>query len=184
MDYYIGEIRLFGFQFTPKDWMPCNGQILEINQYNALFALLGTTYGGDGRTTFALPDLRGRVVMGQGTGSGLKPRTIGQQDGQEEVSLSINQIPSHSHDMDGEITVSLNVNNDSGEENTPNGNYIAGGSNIFVDEAGTNQNLNGLNVTNSLNNASTGDGQSHNNLQPYLVSNYCICIQGTFPPRN
>ena len=96
---FLGEVRTFGFNFCPRGWAAADGQLLPISQYSALFALFGTIYGGDGRTTFALPDLRGRFVMHQGTGPGLSPRTIGEKRGVETVTLTTPQIPSHAHDV-------------------------------------------------------------------------------------
>lgn len=168
---FIGEIRSFGFNFAPTGWAQCNGQLLPIPQNTALFSILGTTYGGDGKSTFALPNLSGSVAMGTGQGSGLALRDLGQSGGEETVTLSTQQIPPHSHPA--------NANAGNGNQATPVGNFWAqdaGGSKEYGD-AGPAQMAAGAV-------ASAGGGQPHSNLQPYLVLNYCIALQGIYPPRS
>ena len=179
----MGQIQAFGFNFAPRGWAKCDGQLLSIASYSALFSLLGTTYGGDGRTTFGLPDLRGRVPMSQGNGPGLSDRRMGAKGGSETNTMTINQMPSHNHIATSSADMKIAVNDTAGEESTPSGQFIAGGNNIFLDEAGTGH-LGGVsgNVTTTVNN--NGGGQSINNLQPYEVVNYCIALQGLFPPRS
>ncbi|MDE2365512.1 MAG: phage tail protein [Betaproteobacteria bacterium] len=168
---FLGEIRSFGFNFTPVGWAQCNGQLLSIAQNTALFSILGTTYGGDGRTTFALPNLQGSTPMGAGQGSGLTNRVLGESGGTEAEVIGIQQIPSHNH--------AANAQPGNGNQAAPAGNFWAqdlGGSKEYG-SSGTSQMAAGsISVT--------GGGQSHSNLQPYQVLNYCIALQGIFPPRS
>ncbi|QHS51741.1 phage tail protein [Edaphobacter sp. 12200R-103] len=174
-DQYLGEIRPTAFNFAPVGWALCQGQILPISRYTALFSLLGTYFGGNGTTTFSLPDLRGRVGIGLGTGTGLSPYTIGESAGEENVSLTLNQIPLHSH------LASANAN--------PGGNTSPQGS-VWTqvnDGAGTSYNDYAPpppNVTMPPTTLSpTGGSQPMNILQPYLTLNYIIALEGIFPPR-
>lgn len=163
---FLGEIRPFSFGFAPKGWALCNGQLLSINQNQALFALLGTMYGGNGVTTFALPDLRGRAGMHVG-----QAHSQGEQAGIESVALSAAQIPSHAHPA--------NASSNTGIQGSPSGGFWAQDSsgNVVYNSAGG-----AAMAANALGNA--GGGQPHNNMQPYLVVNYCIALQGIFPSRN
>lgn len=166
---FLAEIRIMGFNFAPRGWAFCDGQILPINQNQSLYSLLGTTYGGDGRTTFALPDLRGRVPIHVGSSNGVNYRE-GQKGGEETHTLSAAEMPNHDHQ--------LKASNDAGNQNSPGGHVFANaGTNIYGDPA----NLVNLNVGTVLN---TGGGQAHENMQPYLALNYCIALQGLFPSRN
>lgn len=173
MDPFIGQIIMFGGNFAPRAWAFCDGQLLPIASNSALFSILGTTYGGDGRTTFGLPDLRGRVAVHPGNGPGLSPYQLGQKGGQENVTLIVNQIPSHHH------TVQVNV---SGED--PNTDEIAG--NMFTNSeddtyysgSATDGALGGVVCGN------TGGNLPHTNIQPYACVNYIIALQGTYPSRN
>jgi microcystin-dependent protein len=170
---FIGEIRAFGFNFAPRGWANCSGQLLPISQNTALFSLLGTTYGGDGRTTFALPDLRGRVAVNQGQGPGLRNYTIGEMSGEEAHTLTINEAPAHTH--------LLNATNAGGNQQTPQNTFIA------TDAAGNTAGFASGPPTVTMNQASlgiSGGSQPHNNLSPYLAVNYCIALQGIFPSRN
>ena len=114
---FLAEVKIVGFNFAPRGWAQCDGQILPINQYQALFSILGTTYGGDGRTTFGLPDLRGRVAMHPGNGPGLSPRQLGQKTGTETNTLTVNQMPAHNHTASG--TVNPQCKNGGGDETNP-----------------------------------------------------------------
>ncbi|TXI40972.1 MAG: phage tail protein [Nitrosomonas sp.] len=170
-DPYIGEIRSFGFNFAPVGWAQCNGQLLPISSNTALFSILGTTYGGDGRTTFGLPNLQGNVVMGAGTGGGLSNRTLGESGGTVTETLTMQQIPPHTHPA--------NAHPGNGNKPTPAGNFWAqdlGGSKEYGDSAPAQMSAGTV--------TPTGGGQAHNNLQPYLVLNYCIALRGVFPPRS
>ncbi len=176
MEGTIGEIRLFAGNFNPKTWAFCNGQILSIVQNQALFAILGTTYGGDGRTTFALPDFRGRVAIGAGQGPGLSPYTLGEQTGSPTVTLTTPNLPPHTHNQmasSGEPTqnsaqgASLASN---GRSTTPPMPNIYTNYNIPV-------------PMNSVT-APTGNNQPLSIVQPVLGMNYIICLYGMFPPRD
>jgi len=173
---FLGEVRLVGFNFAPQGWALCDGQLLSIAQNNALFALLGTTFGGDGVSTFALPDLRGRVPVHQGQGSGLSPYNPGQTGGAETVALVTTQMPAHSH--------SVAANSNPGGAGSPIGNFTAAipdpnsGApfNAFATSANGAMNAGVLGVT--------GGSQPHPNLQPYLCANFIIALQGIFPSRS
>ncbi len=165
---YIGQIQSFGFNFAPRNWAFCNGQIMSIAQNTALFSLLGTTYGGNGQTTFALPDLRGRASMHYGQGPGLSNYTIGETAGQETVTLITTEMPAHTHALNAASGGKLN--------NVPAANNL-GGANIY-----TNASLDS--VLDPLTIGTAGGSQPHQNMQPYLVLNWCICINGIFPSRN
>ena len=177
MEPFIGQIVLFGGNFAPRGWAKCEGQLLPIASNTALFSILGTTYGGDGRTTFALPDLRGRAPIGEGHGNGLSDYTLGERGGVENVTLTVNQMPSHSHVNSTSLSVSSNV----GNQSSPAGARLAvanDGENNY-----TSANGNGtMDVTSTIFN--NGGSQSHENRQPFLAMNYIIALQGVFPPRS
>lgn len=170
-DPFVAEIRIFPFNFAPKGWAWCNGQILPISQNTALFSLLGTTYGGDGKSTFALPDLTGRVPIHPGQGSGLSLYDLGQTGGVENVSLLESEIPIHNHNLLG--------NMNGAESFDPSGNSLANADNAIYSQ-------NGLNNTKleARTLASAGGGVPHNNLMPYLTFYFNIALQGVFPPRS
>ena len=170
-DPFVAEIRVFGFTFAPKGWAMCNGQLLPISQNTALFSLLGTTYGGDGKSTFALPNLNGAAPMHQGQGPGLTRRDLGETGGNDHVTLLESEMPVHTHP--------LNASAAEGIDRTPaNGRFAneIGGINSYAAPSGSTdfapQTL-----------SATGGGLPHNNLQPYLTLNFCIALQGIFPPR-
>jgi microcystin-dependent protein len=172
VDAYLGEIRLFSGPFAPRNWAFCDGQLMAINAYTALFAILGTTYGGDGRTNFALPDLRGALPVGAGSGPGLTTRDPGERGGANEVSLAVNALPPHTHAAAASGAV--------GSADAPIGNVWAtpGGSRgerMYGTDAPSAMGAQAL--------ASTGGGFPHNNQQPYLAVSFIICIQGIFPAR-
>ena len=172
MTPFIGEIIMFGGNFAPRGWAFCDGQLLPISQYTALFSILGTTYGGDGRTTFALPDLRGRFAMHPGNGPGLSSRRLGQKGGQENVTLTVNNMPSHSH--------SLVADNKNAKASTPGSNYLAISQNddIYRDDLDTPVNM----ATGSV--ANTGGSQSFSVENPFLCVNFIIALEGVFPSRS
>ena len=168
----IGEVKMFAGNFAPRGWALCNGQLLPINQNSALFSILGTTYGGDGRTTFALPDLRGRVAVHAGSGSGLIRKQLGQRGGAENVNITVKNLPSHTHAIKAVAEV--------GDEGLPNGNLPASNSsaNRSYSTLSSNATMNKAMVDN------TGGNLPVNNMQPYLAINYIICLEGTYPSRN
>jgi microcystin-dependent protein len=175
---FLGEIRAFGFNFAPKGWAMCNGQLLSIAQNTALFSLLGTVYGGNGVSTFALPDLRGRASVNQGQGPGLTNYTIGTALGTETVTLNTNQIPQHNH--------LWAANNGASDAPSPLGNFLAPAKIPTTNTpVPTYAPFGGATVplaTNML--ANTGGNQAHQNMQPYLVVTYGIALSGIFPSRN
>ena len=180
MDAFIAMMVAYGFNWAPRSWATCEGQLQQISANPALFSLLGTTYGGDGRTTYALPDLRGRVAVGQGHGPGLSARQIGQQLGTEFNVLNQNQMPAHTHPATG----TLHVSSSPADDDTPgSGTSIGAGANaeIYV-EAASNAALMPNNVAVTV--GPTGGNQSVNNMQPSLVVNWSICTQGIYPSRS
>lgn len=166
---YLGEIRMFAGSFAPRGWAFCNGQLIPINQNTALFSILGTTYGGDGRTTFALPDLRGRVPLGPDQGPGLSPRVIGEAAGEENHLLSTSEMPAHTH--------SLAANSGNGNQRAPGGNVPA------ASDQRNSQYASSANTAMAAP-AFTGSSLPHNNMQPYLAVTFIIALQGIFPSRN
>lgn len=162
---FLSEIRLFSFNFVPKGWATCNGQLLPINQNQALFALLGTTYGGNGQTTFALPDLRSRVPIHVGSG-----HTLGETGGEQAHTLSIGELPQHVHAMNGSTTAS-------GGSDDPTGRFLGSASNLYHSPAS-------LQPMNPGTIANTGGSQPHQNMQPFLALTFGIALQGIFPSRN
>ncbi|MGQ1785642.1 MULTISPECIES: phage tail protein [unclassified Saccharicrinis] len=172
---YLGEIKMFAGNFAPRNWALCDGQLLLINQNQSLFSILGTTYGGDGRTTFALPDLRGRLAVHEGNGPGLSPRTLGQKGGTETETLTVNQMPNHTH----ALAVTNPVYNMEADSDDPTGKYPAmSGENMYS----THHNAEAAGPVVQIGN--TGGNQAINNMQPYTCINYIICLYGLFPPRN
>lgn len=167
---YLGEIRIFAGNFAPLGWAFCNGQLLSIAQNDALFALIGTTYGGDGQQTFALPNLQSRVPVHQGQGPGLSPRTIGQMAGEESVTLTVPQMPAHSHAAQADANA--------GTLTSPAGNVWAGANaSQFAPPASANTTL----APGALGN--TGGSQPHDNMAPFLTVNFIISLVGIFPTQ-
>ena len=171
-DPFVAEIRIFPFTFPPKGWAFCNGQLIPISQNTALFALLGTFYGGDGKSTFALPGLQGSVPIHQGQGSGLSEYFIGQQGGSETVTLLQSEMPVHSHTMsaatqDPADAKNLNPGNSSFARSVNGSIYQASGNTQLAPQAAT----------------PTGGDAPHNNMMPFLTLNYNIALQGVFPQR-
>jgi microcystin-dependent protein len=161
---FLSEIRLFSFQFAPKGWALCNGQLMPINQNQALFSLLGTTFGGDGRVNFALPDLRGRTPIHVGSG-----HTLGERGGEQAHTLSIAELPTHTH--------VANATSATGNTNIPTDKVLAASNNLYTSSA----NLTSLSPTTVTN---IGGSQAHLNMQPFLILNFCIALQGIFPSPN
>jgi len=160
---FLSEIRIMSFGFAPKGWALCDGQLLPINQNQALFSLLGTTYGGDGRVNFALPDLRGRASIHMGSG-----HTLGERGGEQAHTLSISEIPTHVHTGRASST--------NGDTNFGANNVLAAALNVYTGPT----NLTALNATSIAN---VGGSQAHLNMQPFLILNFCIALQGIFPSQ-
>lgn len=172
MEPFIGQIVMFAGTFAPRGWALCDGQLLQIQRYQMLFSLLGATYGGDGRETFALPDLRGRVPVHPGSGPGLQPRRLGEAMGSEQVALDEAQLPAHAHE--------LVAANRPAETDRPAGAMIAQALGYAPDSGG-----NGPTATLSSSAISAvGDGQPHENMQPGLCVNFIIALEGIYPSRN
>ncbi|GAB2612196.1 phage tail protein [Belliella aquatica] len=174
---YVGQIRIFAGNFAPAGWMFCEGQILPIAEYDALFYLIGTTYGGDGQSTFALPDLRGRIPIHQGNGF-----ILAETGGAEEITLTVNQIPAHSHPLKGGNMVALASNEGDSQDPTAKFPTITPGVNLYSKTALENVNMaapQGVNQAGIL--QASGGSQPHSNFQPYTVVNYIISLFGIFP---
>ena len=177
-EQFIGEIRMFGGNYAPRDWALCNGQLMSISQYQALYALIGTSYGGDGQTTFALPDLRSRLAVGEGAGPGLTPRQLGSVGGSEAVTLTQAQMPGHNH----MVTATTAAGNLTGPGPTavtaaPAGTgsflYVVPGAVPITTVAMSPQSI-----------GAAGGGQPHDNLMPSLCISFIIALSGIFPSRN
>lgn len=169
---FMGEVRVFAGTFAPRDWAYCNGQSLAISQNDALYALLGTTYGGDGVNSFNLPEARGRVPVGQGTGPGLTARVLGQSFGTETVTLVSTQLPAHSH--------AVSVSDTDANLSTPTGQLIGKGHHYQSPSITTGRTAQMLpNAVGQI-----GGGQPHENMMPFLAMSFILCLQGIFPSRN
>jgi microcystin-dependent protein len=169
---FVAEIRIFGCNFPPTGWAQCNGQLLPISQNTALFSLLGTFYGGDGKSTFALPNLQGSAPIHQGQGQGLSERFLGEQSGSQFVTLLVSEMPFHTHTLQG--------NFNAGDVFTPSPTTVLTNSdpgNAYAAPAS-------LVTMNPQTLSIAGGSLPHNNLQPYLILNFCIALQGVFPARN
>lgn len=184
MDEFIGEIRLFASNFAPRGWAICQGQLLPINTNQALFAILGTNYGGNGQTNFALPNLVGRSAMGVGAGTGLSERFLGVPTGTTTNTLTIPQLPAHTHSING--TISLPATSQTGNQQSPAAGFFAsdGSSKYDTQHDGTTMQPATLNLTVANAGGNNGSATAFTNMMPYLVINYIICLQGLFPSRN
>ncbi|MCX2583532.1 phage tail protein [Pedobacter sp. MR22-3] len=202
MEGTIAEVRIFAGNFAPKGWTLCQGQLLNLSTNQALFALVGTLYGGDGQTTFGLPDLRSRTVIGAGAGAGLSTYIEGEKVGVETVSLTLNQIPAHTHTA----TITSGTGNGTGDATfyaSPSAGSQSSGQNAFISEdgSGTVKTYTPSGTLSALNSKSVevtnvnipnpgvaiqaaGAGAGHNNIMPSIALNYIICLQGLFPSRN
>lgn len=171
LEPFIGEIMMFGGNFCPRGWADTNGQLLPVSQNQALFSLLGTIYGGDGRTTFALPDMRGRVALHNGQGPGLSNRKIGSKGGAETHTLNVSQMPSHTHNLKASGT--------SASSKSPTGKVLGKSRRkAFSNASGSLAQMAPQAV------GTVGNGQPHNNMQPFITIRYCIALQGIYPSRN
>lgn len=180
-DPFIGEVRLFGFDFAPRGWAACNGQLLPIAQNQALYALIGAQFGGDSRTNFNLPNLQGRVALGAGAGTGLTPRNQGVAVGTDSVAINVNQMPWHTHTLNAQGSNATSTSpaalslakggKGSGKNFTPWNTYVAGPASSSVPLKNTTVSI-------------AGGNQAHENRQPAQVLNYCIAVNGLFPSRS
>lgn len=168
-DPFIGEIRMFAGSFAPRNWALCDGQLLQVSQNDALFSLLGTIYGGDGRTSFGLPELRGRLPVHMGTGAGLSPRPLGQKSGQETVALTTDHLPSHTHQ--------LKVTREVAEEIEAAGTVLA----RTTEDGYSTEDANADMATTAV--SASGGSQAHTNLQPFQCVNFIIALSGVYPSR-
>jgi microcystin-dependent protein len=166
---FVGEIRMFAGNFAPRGWSFCDGQLLAVSQNDALFSLLGTIYGGDGRTTFGLPDLRGRLPIHAGNGPGLSNRRLGAKGGEEAVTLTVNQLPSHGHP--------LTASSATATQRQPVGNTLATSTGQVYTEIPDPQNMSASSITN------VGGSRSHTNLMPFLCVHFIIALVGIYPSR-
>lgn len=171
MPPYIGTIMPFAGNFAPAGWAKCDGSLLPIAENEALYALIGTTYGGDGQETFALPDLRGRVPLHQGQGRGLSINVIGEAGGVETVTLTTNQLPAHTHPVA--------ANSGAGTSASPAGGvWAAGPANAYTASAAANTTMSGAAIS------ASGGGQPHENMLPFLAVNFCIAVEGIYPSQS
>ena len=183
MDGTMAEIRYFAGSFAPRSWAFCHGQILPIAQNTALYSLLGPTYGGNGQTTFALPDLRSRIAVGTGQGPGLSPYGLGQSGGEEIYIITNNNMAPHTHPITGTVVMKSNANTAGGNADTPQNTYpaILSGTDMYV--TSNNGSFLGA-MQNSFTTGNTGGSQPVSSLQPILALNPIICMEGVFPARN
>ncbi|MGH1427601.1 MAG: phage tail protein [Arenicella sp.] len=170
---FVGEIRMFAGNFAPRGWAFCDGQLLAVSQNDALFSLLGTIYGGDGRTTFGLPDMRGRLPIHAGSGPGLSPRRLGAKGGAENVTLTTNQTPSHTH--------SVSATSEAGNQTSPQNHFFAAENANVYHAAPLSSSVVSLNSSTVT---SVGGSRSHTNLMPSLCINFIIALFGIYPSRN
>ena len=175
MNPYIGEIRMFAGNFAPRGWAVCNGQLMSIAQNTALFSILGTTYGGDGRTTFALPNLQGAAPLAAGQGPGLSDRSLGESGGEASITLLGPGLPSHTH--------AAQCDGSAGNQVGPGNNVwalacAARGEHMYASSAGTSPAMHAQAI------APAGGNQPHNNMSPYLVVTFIIALEGVYPPRS
>ena len=169
---FVGEIRMFAGNFAPRGWAFCDGQLLAVSQNDALFSLLGTIYGGDGRTTFGLPDLRGRIPIHAGHGPGLSERRLGAKSGSEKETLTVNQMPSHSH-------TPVNASSSIADDFSPQDKTLATTTfDLYIEGTTPNVNMSTAAITN------VGGSRSHTNLMPYLCIHFIIALVGIYPSRN
>ncbi len=181
MEPFIGQIILFAGNFAPRGWALCDGQLLAISENQALFAILGTTYGGDGRTTFGLPELRGRVAVHEGQGPGLQNVALGERSGNADTTLNVNNLPAHTHTATSTLAVPCHVT-DNGNSDDPSGNALGLSPEDIYSTAATDASLRAL--TGGVTVLNTGNNTSFSNRQPFLGLNYIIALIGTFPSRN
>ncbi|QIX59835.1 phage tail protein [Hymenobacter sp. BT18] len=178
MDAFIGEIRLMPYNFAPKYWAQCLGQLLPIQQNTALFSIIGNYYGGDGRITFALPNLAGATAIGAGSGAGLSGYSLGEMVGVSSLALQPQELPAHTHTVTGSILTVA----ETGTSNDPSVGYLALSASEEYGETVGNADM-ALNCVSGGPTSVAGGNAPHDNMMPYLTLNYCICLQGIFPQR-
>ncbi len=181
MEPFIGQIIMFGGNFAPRGWALCDGQLLQISQYSALFSILGTTYGGDGRTTFGLPELRGRCAIHAGSGPGLPTYALGAKSGNSQTTLTVQNLASHTHTATSTLAMPSHATNSANSDDPADNVPGLAGENIYSSAANdsTMRALSG-----GVTNANTGNSTPFSNMQPYLAVNFIIALTGTFPSRN
>ena len=179
MDGYIGETKLFAGPYAPVNWLLCQGQTLAISQYNSLYAIIGTQFGGDGISNFNLPDLRGRVPVGAGTGPGLTPRSPGQSGGAEGVTLVTADMPAHAHQVKCDVGSTGSGITTTPQDNLPANLALPSGTGGCYGADETNNPIMKADTVNT-----TGSGTPHENMPPWACINYIICYQGIWPPKN
>lgn len=179
-DNFVAEIRIFPFNFAPKGWATCDGQLMSISQNTALFSLLGTTYGGDGESTFGLPNLQGSVPMhtGGGSGPGLSVHILGESSGEQNVTLLTTEMPNHNH-----TSYAAGAGGARGGTTTPANNFLGNGV-VGTDKIYAAPDVNNPVLMSPQGLSTAGSSFPHNNMQPYLCLNFCIAMQGVFPPRS
>ncbi|MBL7731465.1 MAG: phage tail protein [Chitinophagaceae bacterium] len=180
MEGTLAEIRMFAGNFAPRGWQFCNGQLLPIAQWTAVFALVGTIYGGNGQTTFGIPDFRGRIALGTGSGPGLPNVDLGEMAGVENTTLIITNLPLHNHPVTGTVSMVANSGTD-GQTDDPNGRRLCG-DNIYTNVTSEPANMAPLQT--NLTTAQAGSNQPFSNRSPYIGMNYIFCVEGIFPSRN
>ncbi|PHR69967.1 MAG: phage tail protein [Lutibacter sp.] len=180
---FIGEVKLFAGNFAPRTWALCEGQLLAISSKTALFSIVGTMYGGDGRTTFGLPDLRGRTAIGVGHGPGLSDIRIGQRGGLETKTLTTLQLPNHTHNA-GTLQGTIMCNEEDGTSDEPEGKNFGIGAAVVYNSEGNDKVMSANTVSVSGATSATGGQQAFDIRNPYLGLNYIICLQGVYPSRN
>lgn len=184
---FVGQIQPFGFNFAPRGWALCDGQLMAVSSNDALFSLLGTIYGGDGRTTFGIPDLRGRAPIHFGNGPGLSNRNIGSKGGAETATLTVAEMPSHNHTGNATLSGKVKCNSGAGNVDTPVGNSLATISRTNqYSNAGANTDMadGTVDASGNLTTSNAGGSLPHINMQPYLTINYCIALVGIYPSRH
>ena len=190
----LAEIEILGGNYAPRGWEFCHGQLVNLMDYQAVYSLVGTTYGGDGRSTFGIPDLRGRVAVGYGAGPGRSQRIIGQFGGYEQVGLTVSQLPAHNHNAEtavsGEMAGKLKCVTENGTSSNPKGGYIASHTNAFL-RSGTVEEMNAGSIsldagelTAETSIEPTGNNTAHENMPPWLCLNYIMAMEGYYPSRS
>ncbi|NGP90206.1 phage tail protein [Fodinibius halophilus] len=192
----IAEVKLFAGNYAPQNWAFCDGKLLPISQHQALYSILGTSYGGNGTTNFQLPDLRGRTPVGAGNGPGLQTVQVGQKGGRETLTLGIPNLPSHSHTATSTTNLSISANSNDGNTKSPDGNYLS--ASVYQKDrsttvpiltytdskGGATLNADSISGSVDVNIGNTGNGQPVPIRQPYQGMHYIICLNGTYPPRD